>query len=465
MRLYNTMTRKKEDFVPLNGNSVGMYVCGPTVYDFIHVGNARPIIVFDVLRRYLEHIGYTVNFVQNITDIDDKLINRAKREGATVAALAERFTAEYMADLQSLGAKPATVSPKATEHMDGIIALIKTLEDKGLAYAPGNGDVYFSTQAMTGYGKLSGQDMEELEAGARVEVGEIKRHPMDFALWKAMKPGEPAWNSPWGQGRPGWHIECSAMAMRYLGDTLDIHAGGQDLIFPHHENEIAQSEGATGKPFARFWLHNGYLNIDNQKMSKSKGNCFTVKDILSKFDPEVLRLFMLSAHYRSPMNYSFELMQQAETALNRMYTARDNLLHMLGDEADGPISQPDGTDVQAIHDFKNAMDDDLNTADAIGVLFEYIKHLNTRYIQNNTTVVTNEVRSVLKTLMNMAGVLGLLQMKADAIPAGVQQLVDERALARKNRDWARSDKLRDEIKALGYLVEDAKDGQKVRVLC
>ena len=461
MKLYNTMTRRKEDFEPLHEGQVGMYVCGPTVYDYIHVGNARPIIVFDTLRRYLEYLGYKVTFVQNVTDVDDKLINRAKREDTTVAALAERFAAAYFDDLRALGSTPATVSPKATEHIPEIISIIRTLEQKGLAYAVDNGDVYFNTQALQGYGKLSGQNMEELEAGARVEVGEIKRHPMDFALWKAMKPGEPAWDSPWGQGRPGWHIECSAMSMKYLGETLDIHAGGQDLIFPHHENEIAQSEGATGKPFARFWLHNGYLNIDNQKMSKSLGNFFTVRDILQKFDFEVLRLFMLSAQYRSPMNFNFELMQQAETALNRLYTARDNLLHIVGGQTDGEAGGLDELRAEAVRKFREAMDDDLNTADAIGVLFEYVREINGHFAQSADK---GEARAALETLTELSGVLGLLGRRNDAVPEEIQKMADERALARKNRDWALSDKLRDEIKAKGWLVEDTKEGQKLRAL-
>ena len=463
MRLFNTMTRKKEEFVPLHEGRVGMYVCGPTVYNYIHVGNARPILVFDVLHRYLRHLGYDVNFVSNITDIDDRLINRAKLDNSTVAALASQYTAAYFEDLAQLGALPATHTPKATDHIDGMLGIIATLMDKGLAYAPGNGDVYFDTQALPGYGKLSGQDTEELEAGARVEVDDIKRHPMDFALWKGYKPGEPFWESPWGQGRPGWHIECSAMVMEYLGETADIHAGGVDLIFPHHENEIAQSEGVTGKPFANYWLHNGHLNIDNQKMSKSTGNFFTLRDILAKFDAEVLRLFMLGAHYRSPINFSFDLMQNTASALERLYTARDNLTHLLGGAMQGS-AQPDEAAQQALREFSAALDDDLNTADAIGVLFEYIKGLNTRYITESAHSQPEELRGALQALQMMSGILGLLQRKTEAIPAEVQRLVEERAAARKGRDWAASDRLREQIKALGYAVEDGKDGQKVRAL-
>jgi len=438
-----------------------MYVCGPTVYDYIHIGNARPIVVFDVLRRYLEHLGYKVVFVQNITDVEDKLINRAKREGTTVAALAEKFTAEYLTDLAALGSKPATFSPKATEHIGEIISLIKTLESKRLAYLAENGDVYFDTQAFPRYGSLSGQDMAELEAGARVEIDEIKRNPMDFVLWKAMKPGEPAWESPWGLGRPGWHIECSAMSMKYLGETLDIHAGGQDLIFPHHENEIAQSEGATGKPFVRFWLHNGYLNIDNQKMSKSLGNFFTVRDILEKFDSEVLRLFMLSVHYRSPMNFNFEFMQQAETALHRLYTARDSPLHILGDKVEGSAEGLAELNGETVRKFREAMDDDLNTADAIGVLFEYVRETNIHFAESADKA---EARAALHVLSELSEVLGLLGKKTADIPEEIKKLAEERQLARMNRNWTLSDKLRDEIKSKGFLVEDAKDGQKVRAL-
>jgi len=321
MRLYNTLTRKKEEFVPLHKGEVRMYSCGPTVYNYFHIGNARPFIVFDTLRRYFEYKGYRVIFVQNFTDIDDKMINRAKEEGVTVKELGDRFIEEYFKDADNLGIKRATVHPRATEHVQDIIEFIKRLEEKGLAYEV-EGDVYFDTSAFPDYGKLSGQNMEELEAGARIDVDEKKRNPMDFALWKAKKPGEPAWDSPWGPGRPGWHIECSVMAIKYLGETIDIHSGGQDLTFPHHENEIAQSEGATGKPFARYWLHNGYINVNNQKMSKSLGNFFTVRDIQKEFDLEVVRLFMLSAHYRSPVNFSRELLEQAQSALDRLYNAQ-----------------------------------------------------------------------------------------------------------------------------------------------
>ncbi|MBQ9189332.1 MAG: cysteine--tRNA ligase, partial [Clostridia bacterium] len=325
MQIYNTMTRKKEELVPMQEGQISMYVCGPTVYDFIHIGNARPLIVFDTMRRYLESRGYKVTYVQNFTDIDDKLIRRANAENTTVPALAERFIKEYYTDADSLGIMRSTVNPRATEHIDDIIDLVKTLIDKGHAYAVENGDVYFSVRSYPGYGKLKGQDINDMENGVRIDPSDIKRDPLDFALWKGAKPGEPSWPSPWGEGRPGWHIECSAMSMHILGPTFDIHGGGQDLIFPHHENEIAQSEAATGKPFAHYWMHNGYLNIDNQKMSKSLGNFFRVRDITKEYDPEALRMFMLGANYRNPLNFSRELMDQAVTSLTRLRTAKERL--------------------------------------------------------------------------------------------------------------------------------------------
>ena len=334
MQIFNTMTRKKEEFVPVHEGKVGIYACGPTVYNYFHIGNARPFIIFDTLRRFLKHMGYDVTFVQNFTDIDDKMIRRANEEHTTVDAIAEKYIGEYFKDAEALGVMKADVHPRATKHIGEIIALIKKLETKGLAYEV-NGDVYFDTQAYrSSYGKLSGQNLDDLESGARVEVGDIKRHPMDFALWKAQKPGEPAWKSPWGMGRPGWHIECSAMSMKYLGETFDIHCGGVDLIFPHHENEIAQSEGATGKPFAKYWMHNGHINVDNKKMSKSAGNFFTVRDIVREFDPEAVRLFMLSAHYRRPINFSRDLIEAAASSLERLYTARDQLTFLLASAQD-----------------------------------------------------------------------------------------------------------------------------------
>ncbi|MBR5559856.1 MAG: cysteine--tRNA ligase, partial [Clostridia bacterium] len=380
MLIYNTQTRRKEEFVPLEEGKVRIYACGPTVYNYFHIGNARPFIVFDTLRRYLEHKGYEVKFVQNFTDIDDKMIRRANEEGITVKELGERFIAEYYKDADALGIERATVNPKATEHIPEIIDIIQKLVDKDLAYAVDNGDVYYNTKGFHGYGKLCGQCMDDLESGARIEVDTIKRNPMDFALWKAQKPGEPAWESPWGMGRPGWHIECSAMSMKYLGETIDIHCGGKDLVFPHHENEIAQSEGATGKPFVRYWMHNGFINVDNQKMSKSLGNFFTVRDIAKEFDLEAVRMFMLSAHYRSPINFSRDMIEQAKASLDRLYTARDHYSFLLENAKDGEMGEKETelmAKVKAVREgFDSAMDDDMNTANAIGQLFELVREAN-----------------------------------------------------------------------------------------
>ena len=457
MRIYNTQTRQLEDFKPKNENEANIYVCGPTVYDYIHVGNARPLIVFDVLRRYLKYAGYAVKFVQNYTDIDDKMILRANNEERTVADLAEQFIGEYEKDAASLNVLAADVKPKATEHIGEMIKMIKTLEEKGYAYKSEDG-VYFDTQAYEGYGKLSGRNMDDMQAGARIKVNDSKKHPMDFALWKLEKPGEPAWGSPWGKGRPGWHIECSVMSMKYLGETVDIHGGGEDLVFPHHENEVAQSEAATGKEFVKYWMHNGYININNQKMSKSLGNFFTVRDIGEKFNLEVLRFFMLSVHYRSPVNFSFELMQQAEAGLQRLYNARDSWADMAqqgGADADTKEA------VAALYDgFKSAMDSDLNTAEAIGVIFEFVKKMNTSLADNPNGANAFAAHAALTAV---ADVLGLLYRETEVeIPADVQRLLDDRADARKNKEWAKSDEIRDAILKLGYSVEDTRDGQKVK---
>ncbi len=463
MKVFNTQTRRKEEFVPVEPGKVKLYACGPTVYNYFHIGNARPFVIFDTLRRYLEHRGMEVAFVQNFTDIDDKMIRRANEEGITVKELADRFIAAYYEDAAALGIRPATVHPKATEHMPEIIDIIEKLMAKGLAYAV-RGDVYFDTQAYKNhYGKLSGQNMEDLESGARVDVDEVKQHPMDFALWKTQKPGEPAWESPWGMGRPGWHIECSAMSMKYLGETVDIHGGGQDLIFPHHENEIAQSEGATGKPFVRYWMHNGFLNIDNEKMSKSLDNFLTVRDIRQQYDPEAVRFFLLSAHYRSPLNFSAEQIEQAKAALDRLYTARDNYLFILEKAEDKTSSDADtvlmDTAKAAVVRFDEAMDDDLNTADAMGVLFDLVKQAN---IGLGTDSAKAAVQAVLDAFAAMGDVLGLVKPKQQEDDAQVEALVAARATARKERNWAESDRLRDEIKSLGYTVEDTAQGQKVR---
>ena len=463
MYIYNTMSRKKELFVPLKEGKVSMYACGPTVYNFFHIGNARPFIVFDTLRRYLEYRGYQVTFVQNFTDIDDKMIRRANEEGITVKELGDRFIKEYYTDADALGVKRATVNPRATEHIQDIIDLVQTLIEKGHAYPASNGDVYFSVRSWPGYGKLSGQNIDDLENGARVDPTEEKRDPLDFALWKGQKPGEPAWPSPWGMGRPGWHIECSAMSMAILGQSFDIHGGGQDLIFPHHENEIAQSEAATGKPFAHYWMHNGFINVDNQKMSKSLGNFFTVRDIAKEFDLDVVRLFMLSVQYRNPINFSRDLIQQAATALQRLRTALDRL-------KEAPIAQEAAPDEQAFLDslesyrtrFNEAMDDDLNTADALGVLFDLARGANTFVTVPRTK---QAIEAVMKMYTELMDVLGLLpREKTDEFPAEVLALLDERQAARKAKDYARADQIREQLKGLGYAIEDSRQGAKLKKL-
>lgn len=465
MRIYNSLTRRKEEFKPVHEGKVGMYACGPTVYSYIHIGNARPVITFDILRRQLEREGYDVTFVQNFTDIDDKMIRRANEEGITVKELGERFIAEYFTDATALGCHPATIHPKATEHMQEIITLVQKLVDNGHAYAEPSGDVYYRVSAFPGYGKLSGQNMEEREVGAsdRLDVETDKEDPADFVLWKAQKPDEPAWESPWGMGRPGWHIECSAMSMKYLGETFDIHCGGKDLLFPHHENEIAQSEGATGKPYVHYWMHNGFINVDNQKMSKSLGNFFTVRDIAKEYDLEAVRMFMISAHYRSPINFSRDQIAAAHASLTRLYTAKNNMKHLLDKAEDKPLTQAEQEFTarlkQAEQRFDEAMDDDLNTADALGAIFELVKDANVTLTADSSKAA---VQAALDSLTALCDVLGILQKKEDALPEDIQRMVDERALARKNKDWKRSDELRDAIKAAGYILEDSREGQKVR---
>ncbi len=462
MRLYNSQSRSKEEFIPVHPGKVGIYACGPTVYNYFHIGNARPFIIFDVLRRYLESVGYEVTFVQNFTDIDDKMINRANEEGITVKALADRYIKEYFTDAKALGIHPATVHPRATEHIPQIIALIETLIDNGLAYET-NGDVYYRVHAFPRYGCLCGQNLEDLESGARVSIGEQKEDPLDFALWKAQKKGEPAWESPWGMGRPGWHIECSAMSMEYLGETFDIHGGGKDLLFPHHENEIAQSEGATGKPYVRYWMHNGFINIDNEKMSKSKGNFFTIRDIAKEYDMEAVRMFMLSAHYRSPVNFSRELVAQAASALERLYGARDQLAFLMKTAED---REPDADEQQLMaqadqsrQKFDAAMADDLNTADAIAALFELVREV---FKLPQAGVSRQALQKAEQAMLQMTGVLGLLLKQTDGISPEVKAMMDERAQARKDKNWKRSDELRDAIHAAGYTLEDTAAGQKVR---
>lgn len=462
MRIYNTLTRQKDEFVPITPNEVKMYSCGPTVYNYFHIGNARPFIVFDALRRYFEYLGYKVTFVQNFTDIDDKMIKRANEEGTTVRELGERFIAEYFKDAEALGIRRATVHPKATENIGAIIELVKKLEDGGYAYNV-DGDVYFATRQFKEYGKLSHQPLEDLEAGARIDVNEQKRDPMDFALWKKQKPGEPAWESPWGLGRPGWHIECSAMANKYLAETIDIHSGGQDLIFPHHENEIAQSECANCKPFARYWMHNGYINVDNRKMSKSLGNFFTVRDVLKEFDGEVIRFFMLSAHYRSPINFSKELIEQAQAGLERLYTCLENLEFFRQNAPEGTAGTRI-TELLAAYKkrFCDAMDDDLNTALAISALFDMVRDIN-----SEITAVSGhskaDIDACIGMLKELGGVLGLLQRpRQQALDADIEALIARRQAARKEKNFALADEIRDTLKQQGIILEDTPSGVKWR---
>ena len=466
MYVYNTLTRKKEPMIPVHEGKVGIYACGPSVYNYFHIGNARPFVIFDTLRRFLTHLGYEVKFVQNFTDIDDKMIRRANEENTTVEAIAERYIAEYFKDAAALGVKRADVHPRATKHIGEIIGLIKKLEAKGLAYPTDNGDVYFDTQAYrANYGKLIGQNLDDLESGARIEVGDIKRHPMDFALWKGQKPGEPAWKSPWGMGRPGWHIECSAMSMKYLGETFDIHCGGVDLIFPHHENEIAQSEGATGKPFAKYWMHNGHINVDNKKMSKSAGNFFTVRDIAKEYDLEAVRMFLLSAQYRSPINFSRDLIMAAKNSLDRMYTARNNALFMLESASEREMNENEIAFTerakQYVDKFDDAMCDDLNTADALGVVFEYVREMNTMFTDANAPCKA-VLEEGLHQLSIMTDVLGLLSKEYDATPEDIKALVQARVEAKKAKNFAEADRIRAEVLEKGYVIEDTAKGPKVR---
>ncbi len=462
MKLFNTMTRQKEEFVPIHPGEVRMYTCGPTVYNFIHVGNARPMIMFDLLRRYLEYRGYKVTFVQNFTDVDDKIIKRANEEGISAQEVAEKYIGEYFTDAHGLGVHDATIHPKATENMQQIIELVQTLIDKGYAYES-NGDVYYRTLKFKDYGKLSHQPLEDLQAGARIAVGEHKEDPMDFALWKAAKPGEPAWESPWGMGRPGWHIECSAMSNRYLGKTIDLHCGGMDLQFPHHENEIAQSEAANGCEFVHYWLHNGFLNIDNQKMSKSLGNFFTVREAATAYGYETIRFFMLSAHYRSPLNYSRESLEQAQAALDRLYTARDNLDFLCENGEDGPMTAEEQKVADSLPTFRErfqtAMDDDLNTADAMGVLFDLVRTVNTALEGKPTKALAEACRAMFRELIDVMGLL-YARKKADSLDEKVEAMIAARQQARKEKNFAEADRIRDELKAMGIELMDTPQGVK-----
>ena len=456
MKIFNTLTREKEEFVPIEPGKVRMYACGPTVYNYIHIGNARPICVFDTLRRYLEYRGYDVTFVQNFTDIDDKLINKANEEGITVREVAERYIGEYMTDTKGLGIRPADIHPRATENIDTIIDMVKTLEEKGFAYER-DGSVYFRSRRFEEYGKLSHQPLEELEAGARIDVSDKKEDPLDFVLWKAAKPGEPSWPSPWGEGRPGWHIECSAMIRRHLGDTIDIHCGGQDLIFPHHENEIAQSECCTGAEYVHYWMHNGYINVDNRKMSKSLGNFFTVREVAEKFGYEPIKFMMLQAHYRSPINYSLEVIEQCRAALERLHNCRDSLDFAL----ESALGQGDWhafrekMDARAAQ-FAEAMDDDLNTADGIAALFEMARDINTYIAQPQPK---EAVAYAVKRFDELCGVLGLLYNRASKdLDSEVEALIAERQAARKAKDFARADAIRDQLAGMGILLKDTPQG-------
>ena len=461
MKVYNTLTRKKEELVPITPGEIKMYACGPTVYNYIHIGNARPLCIFDILRRYLEYRGYNVKFVQNFTDIDDKIIRRANEEHVDFSEISERYIKEFWTDADGLNVRHATINPKATENIDAIIQIISTLIEKGYAYEA-QGDVYFSTEKFKDYGKLSHQPLEDLEAGARIMVGEVKREPMDFAVWKAAKHGEPAWDSPWGKGRPGWHIECSAMNWRYLGDTIDIHCGGQDLIFPHHENEIAQSECFTGKPFAHYWMHNGYINVDNVKMSKSLGNFFTVRDVAEKYGYEPIRYLLISAQYRSPINYSTDIIEQCIAALNRLYTCRDSLDFELKNavdaEHDGDKAIIDGFNKYR-EQFIAAMDDDLNTADAIASIFELVRDINTNVVGKTPSKAL--VEGAIAMFDELTGVLGLVyNRKTETLDSDVEALIEARTNARKEKNWAEADRIRDQLKEMGIVLEDTAQGVK-----
>ena len=465
MKIYNTMTRKKEEFIPLKAGEVSMYVCGPTVYNFFHIGNARTFLVFDAVRRYFEYRGYKVNFVQNFTDIDDKMINKANDEKITVKQLGDRFINEFYQDADGLNIKRATVNPRATEFMKEIVAFVKELVDKGFAYEV-DGDIYFSTKKFNGYGKLSGQNLEDLQAGARINVDERKNDPMDFAIWKAKKPNEPAWKSPWGEGRPGWHIECSCMAYELLGETIDIHAGGSDLVFPHHENEIAQSEARTGKPFVKYWMHSAYLNINNQKMSKSLNNFFTAREILANYDSDVVRLFMFSGHYRTQFNYSVDLLDSAKASLERFTNAIAKLEELLTEAKSEQLTEGDIKFSKNLESYKQKyiekMDDDFNTADAISVMFDVVRDININVNSNSSKAIIN---LSLELIRELGGPLGILEKKEKiSLEEEVEKLIEMRQQARKDKDWSLSDKIRDDLKAKGIVLEDTAQGVRWKLI-
>ncbi|MBE6807705.1 MAG: cysteine--tRNA ligase [Ruminococcaceae bacterium] len=461
MRVFNTMTRQKEELIPLEEGKIRLYACGPTVYNFIHIGNARPLVVFDTLRRYLEWRGYEVNFVQNFTDIDDKIIRRANEEGLTYQQVAEKYIAEFWTDAKGLGVREATTHPKATENIDTIIDIVSRLVERGYAYRAANGDVYFRTRKFDEYGKLSHQPIDDLESGARIAVGEVKEDPLDFALWKAAKEGEPSWPSPWSDGRPGWHIECSAMARRYLGESIDIHGGGQDLIFPHHENEIAQSECCNGVPFARYWMHNGYINVDNKKMSKSLNNFFTVRDVAEAYGYEAIRFFLISSSYRMPINYNTEIIQQGINALDRLYNCKNAMDFALSNAPAGEVNAEFAAKVAGRRNqFIEAMDDDLNTADGIAALFELVKDIN---VLLTDAAATKETILCGKALFDeLTDVLGFCYERGQAgeDDAEIEELIAARTAARKEKNWAEADRIRDELTARGIVLEDTPQGVK-----
>ena len=459
MKILNTLTRRKEEFVPINEGKVGIYVCGPTVYDYIHIGNARPMIVFDTLRRYLEYKGYDVNYVSNFTDVDDKIIKRANEEGVDASVISERYIEEVKKDMAALNVREATTHPKATEEIPDMIEMVKTLIEKGYAYEV-NGTVYFRTRKFKDYGKLSKKNIDDLRSGNRdllVSGVDEKEDPLDFVLWKPKKEGEPSWPSPWGDGRPGWHLECSVMSKKYIVDVIDIHAGGEDLVFPHHENEIAQSEAANGTEFARYWMHNGFLKINNEKMSKSLGNFFTVREIAEKYPLQVIRFFMLSAHYRSPLNFSADLVEASKNGLERILTAVDRLKSISGTEGEVDKAVADEMDA-FVKKYEAAMDDDLNTADAISVIFELVKYANVNVTEESTKAT---VELVLNTVTKLCDILGIItEKKKEILDSYIEALIEERQAARKAKNFARADEIRDQLSNMGIILEDTREGVK-----
>ncbi|AXH53907.1 cysteine--tRNA ligase [Clostridium perfringens] len=465
MKVYNTLNKKKEEFIPLTPGEVKMYVCGPTVYNFFHIGNGRTFIVFDTIRRYFEYRGFKVDFVQNFTDIDDKMIKKANEEGTTVKKIGDTYIKEYYQDADALNIERATVNPRATEFIGEIIKFVKGLVDKGYAYEV-DGDVYFSTKKFQGYGKLSGQNIEDLQSGARISVDERKKDPMDFAIWKAQKPGEPAWNSPWGMGRPGWHIECSCMAKKLLGETIDIHAGGSDLKFPHHENEIAQSEALTGEPFARYWLHSAFVNVNNEKMSKSLNNFFTAREILERYDADVIRFLMLSAHYRQQLNFSEDLLESAKASVERIYNAIGNLENLIDEVSREEMNEEEKAYLESLNQYKEKyiekMDDDFNTADAITAIFDLIKDTNT-----NITIDSSKelAQKALELIRELGAPLGMFQKSTKGnLAEEIEALIAKRQQARKDRDFALADKIRDELKDRGIILEDTPQGVRWKMI-